>query len=154
MAIAPAVLLVELIMSADRLIQAAEKAHEVPGEWSPATILGHLSQVDSQVWLARLELMLTAQAQGEPAPGFVWWEPDPKATAEQFGNASVEEAAAILMASRTNMLTRLRELSPEQWNAGATHDTWGEIDVTGLLMQALAHDEEHRETMVYRKPAN
>ena len=152
MAIAPAVLLVELVMSADRLIQAAQKAPDVDGEWSPATIIGHLSQVDEQVWTNRLEVMLNAQAKGEPAPGFVWWEPDPVETAELFAKHTVEEAGAQLMTTRTHLLTRLRELTPEQWEAQANHDTWGEIDVTGLLLRALAHDEEHRGTLVYRKP--
>lgn len=154
MAIVPSVLMVELIMSADRVIQAAEKVQELSvasDEWGPQVILGHLSQVDEEVWLHRINLMTAAHAAGAPAPNFVWWEPDPVATAERFANVSVQDAGAELMASRTRLLTTLRDLTEEQWAATATHDTFGEITITDLLLEFLGHDEEHRATLVNRK---
>lgn len=148
MSIAPNVLLVELVMSVGRLIDDAEKAPSREGEWTPATVLGHLSQVDHQVWLTRLHQMVDAQASGGEVPAFVWWEPDPVETETQFVGVSVEDAAAELMASRTEILKYLRTLTPEQWEAKGAHATFGDIDVAALLFEALKHDEEHRASFV------
>jgi hypothetical protein len=63
----PAVLMVELIMSIDRMITSAQKAGLRPPEWltdnvdqwEPPVVLGHISQVDELVWLPRIQLMLS-----------------------------------------------------------------------------------------------
>lgn len=152
MAIPRSALLVELLLSADRVITAARDAAPRPAdEWSSATIVGHLSQVDDEVWLARIDVMTRAQDAGTAAV-FTWWEPDPVATAERFREASVDDAAALLLASRTSILNRLRHLGDRQWSATADHDTWGRIDVEGLMLQALAHDEEHRASILLGEP--
>lgn len=157
MAIAPSVLMVELIMSADRVIQAAEKveakessASGSSDEWGPQVILGHLSQVDEEVWLRRINLMVDAYDSGADVPAFVWWEPDPVETQTRFASYSVQDAGAELMSTRTKVLTRLRDLSEEQWQAVASHDTFGQISITDLLLEQLGHDEEHRGTLVAR----
>ena len=154
MAIAPSVLMVELIMSADRVIQAAEKVEQAgpspEGEWGAQVILGHLSQVDEEVWLHRINLMVDAQGNNAEIPSFVWWEPDPVATEVRFGAVSVQDAGAELMSTRTKLLTRLRDLSETDWTAKARHDTFGEITITELLLEMLGHDEEHRATLVNR----
>ena len=148
MAITPAVLLVELIMSADRMVQSAQNAPTSEGEWPPAVVLGHVTQVDDQVWLARIAQMLQAQSSGATAPQFTWWEPDPVATFEQYQGYSLEQASAELMASRTKLVTYLRALEPAQWAAVGVHDTFGEVDVQALLIELLRHDEEHRASLV------
>lgn len=148
MAISPAVLLVELIMSADRMVQSAQTAPTIQGEWPPAVVLGHVSQVDDQVWSPRISHMVAAYESGSPAPEFVWWEPDPLATLEKFAVFSLEQASAELMASRTRLVTNLRELSSQQWAATGIHDTFGELDISTLLIEVLRHDEEHRASLV------
>ena len=152
MSIAPAVLLVELLMSADRLITAAQQATFTvqPDEWPAATILGHVSLVDTQVWLPRIEMMTAADAGGgaiEP-PVFTWWEPDATVTQAHFADYTVDEAGAALLAGRTGILHRLRELPEGSWSAQAQHEVFGLIDVQGLLLQILAHDEEHRSSLL------
>jgi hypothetical protein len=52
------------------------------------------------------------------------------------------------MATRIAMLTRLRELEPEQWAATAQHEVFGLMDVQALVLAVLAHDEEHRASLV------
>ena len=141
--------MVELVMSIDRMIQSAQNAVTKPGEWSPATVLGHVSQVDEQVWMPRIDLMVNAQLNGESAPVFTWWEPNAEETAAKFGEFSLEAASASAMATRTQLLTRVRELTAEQWSATAVHDSFGEIDVSRLLIEVLTHDEEHRASLVY-----
>ncbi len=148
MAIPRPALLVELLMSADRVITAARESAPRPAdEWSCATILGHLAQVDHEVWLPRIDVMVAAQQSGTAAM-FTWWEPDSTATAETHRDATVDDTSALLLASRTELLNRLRHLRDEQWAATAVHDTWGVIDVEGLMLQALAHDEEHRASIL------
>lgn len=157
MTIARPVLMVELLMSADRIITAAQAA--VPpakqhgDAWPPATVVGHLSQVDQQVWIPRLALMVEARAGSEP-PSFDWWEPDAAQTRLDFAHVSADDAGARLLASRTSLLLRVRDLSDEDWGARAVHGTFGPIDVEGLLLQVLAHDEEHRETLLLDSSAD
>ena len=152
----PAVLMVELIMSIDRMITSARNAGLRPPEWlantdeqwAPPVVLGHISQVDELVWLPRIQLMCQAQAAGDPVPQFVWWEPNPAETVAKFGSQSLEDVAALAMSHRTTLLSAVKDLTPTQWQAQARHDAFGEIDVSALLIQVLTHDEEHRASLV------
>jgi hypothetical protein len=78
--------LIALIDSAKEVCDTAEKSgrsDEFNGsEWTPAIILGHIVDVDKEVWMARFELMRQAQLSGAPAPRLQWWEPDAVITAE------------------------------------------------------------------------
>jgi hypothetical protein len=152
----PAVLMVELIMSIDRMITSAQNAALRPPEWladtddqwAPPVVLGHISQVDELVWLPRIQLMCQAQAAGDPIPEFVWWEPNPAETIANFGGQSLQDVSAIAMSNRTMLLSAVKDLTPTQWQAKAKHDAFGEIDVSALLIQVLTHDEEHRASLV------
>jgi hypothetical protein len=146
MPIPRSVLMVELLMSADRVLESARAATppEDPLEWAPATVVGHLSLVDEQVWLPRLELMVAS----DTAPSFTWWEPDGDETRDAFATMSLDETGARLLASRTAILHRLRSLDDEGWAATGLHDVFGVMDVEALMIQALAHDEEHRASLV------
>jgi hypothetical protein len=149
MAIPRSVLMVELLMSADRVIEAARLSAPAtdPDAWPAATVVGHLSQVDEQVWLPRLVLMVTS----DQAPSFTWWEPDATATRAAFADTSIDEAGARLLSSRTKLLQRLRELDDSAWSATAAHEVFGPLDVEGLMIQVLAHDEEHRASLLLRE---
>jgi hypothetical protein len=150
----PAVLMVELVMSIDRMIQSAQNAEKkqphlaIPGEWPAQVVLGHVSQVDEQVWIPRIAQMCSALAVGDEPPSFVWWEPDASATLDRFKDVSLSEASALAMAARTQLLSVVKELTPEQWSATAEHEAFGHIDVSGLIIQILTHDEEHRASLV------
>jgi hypothetical protein len=146
MPIPRSVLMVELLMSANRVIESARTAvpPSDPAEWPPSTVVGHLSLVDEQVWLPRLDLMVTSTE----VPSFTWWEPDAEATRTAFADVSLDEAAARLLASRTAILHRLRELDDDGWVSTGLHAVFGEMDIEGLMVQALGHDEEHRASLV------
>ncbi|CAB4335811.1 unannotated protein [freshwater metagenome] len=144
----PAVLLAELIMSIDRMIRTAESATPIPGEWAPQVVLGHISQVDEQVWIPRIEQMCQAQTDGQSPPEFTWWEPDATKTQAKFQAQPLQDVAAIAMATRTTLVTAIKDLSAEQWNATAKHETFGKIDVSALIIQILTHDEDHRASLV------
>jgi DinB superfamily len=143
------VLMVELLMSADRIITAAQAA-PIPADtstWAPSVVVGHLTLVDTEVWLTRIDEMVASRASGH-RPHWVWWEPDADVTALTFAGIGVDEAGARLLATRTALLHRLRQLSPDDWAAEAEHEDFGVIDVQGLIMQALGHDEEHRASLL------
>jgi hypothetical protein len=146
--------MVELVMSIDRMIQSAQRAFEtqehlaVPGEWPAQVVLGHVSQVDEQVWMPRIAQMCSALAAGSKPPSFPWWEPDANVTFDRFNEMSLEQASAAAMSARTQLLSAIKELTPEQWSARAQHEAFGEIDIAGLIIQILTHDEEHRASLV------
>jgi hypothetical protein len=101
--------------------------------------------------IARPVLMVEGRADSA-RPSFAWWEPDADETRRAFGDLSTDDAAARLLASRTSLLLRVRDLSDDDWSAQADHDTFGPIDVEGLMLQVLAHDEEHRASLLLGQP--
>jgi hypothetical protein len=72
----------------------------------------------------------------------------PSATYERFKDMSLSETSALAMSVRTQLLSVVRDLTPEQWSATAEHEAFGHIDVSGLIIQILTHDEEHRASLV------
>lgn len=144
----PPTLYVELLMSVDRVGTAARDAASREGEWPPQVVLAHLGDVDQQVWLPRMEQMVSAFDAGEPAPHFPMWEPDADETLARHATSTFDEALAHSTAARIALMARLRDLTPEQWSAPATHDVFGELDVLTLMYALLGHDEEHRASLL------
>lgn len=132
-----------LTASVADLVRCAREASSVEGEWSPAVVLGHLSQVDDDVWLPRIEQMVDARRRGVGSPSFSWWESAPGSTEERFAGHSLGAAAAELRRSRGALVGRLSALSDDEWTAIAHHDVFGVVDVVGLVREILAHDREH-----------
>jgi hypothetical protein len=85
---------------------------------------------------------------GAQSPSFSWWEPDADATYEKFAGMPLEDVCALAMSTRTHLLTAIKDLTPEQWGATAKHETFGTIDIAGLIIQILTHDEEHRASLI------
>jgi hypothetical protein len=98
--------------------------------------------------MPRIAKMCTALAAGDEPPSFDWWEPDANATYDRFKDMSLSEAAALAMSVRTQLLSVVKELTPELWTATAEHEAFGHIDIAGLIIQILTHDEEHRASLV------
>lgn len=138
------ILLQSLTESAERVIDAALEATPLPApEWSPQTILGHLADVDEQVWHARVRLMVAALRAGEDSPTFASWEPDAEGTVAKYRACSVAEAGDIFRAARGRLVADLASLTDDEWRASARHAAWGVIDVAGLLEHTFGHDDEH-----------
>jgi len=132
--------------------RAAAARHPVtpPGEWPPATVVGHLADVDDQVWGPRLARMLEAHRGGRPRPSFAWWEPDAEATAARYADVPLGAAIDRFLTTRAAFATELRALAPDEWAAAAFHATFGEMTVASLLREELAHDAEHRASLERR----
>ena len=135
-------------MSADRVVQAAEQAAHYEGQWPPHVVLGHLAMNDTENWSPRIALMVKNHRDGLPGPVFTWFEPEGDEVARRFADFSVSEAAAALMASRTALIGQLRDLDAADWEAVASHDIFGALDVRELVLRLLAHDEGHRGDML------
>jgi hypothetical protein len=143
--------LTALIDSANEICDVAEKSGRSDqfngSEWTPAIILGHLVDVDKEVWMARFQLMQQAQASGASIPQLQWWEPDPVVTAEKYSTQSFVEARAKLIASRKNMIDYLTDLSAHERAASAEHRTFGLISIESMLQVILNHDKEHQASL-------
>jgi len=121
-----------------RLAEAARAAEGRPvpaGEWTPAEVVRHLMAVEGEVWLARLASLA---AGGQPR--WSWTEPGPLPGLE---NASLDDVLGLFGRLRASTLDLLRMFDDQGWARTGMHDTFGRLDVAGLLRRAIDHDDEH-----------
>jgi len=122
----------------EELAAAARSAPQeppAPGEWTPSEVIRHLIAVEELVWHVRLR-----QLETEDHPRWAWVEPG------QWLGAPAADLDAVLAthaAARASTLAILDALGPEGWARTGTHDTFGVLDVAGLMERALDHDAEH-----------
>ena len=135
-----------LTESTDRITKSATECTFSEEGWAPEITIGHISDVDTQVWMARFELMVNALRTGQEPPALAWWEPDGEKTAATYADYSLDESLALLHKSRKSMADFLKSLTEAERNAPAIHKTFGEITIESMLQVILNHDEEHRAT--------
>ncbi len=99
----------------------------------------HLVAVESEVFQARLD-----DVAARSDPHWSWVEPG---TAEAPDGATLEDAIARFGAGREATLRRVAGLDEAGWSRSGTHDTYGVLDVGGLLRLAHDHDLEHLATL-------
>lgn len=134
---------VELIDSANAVIErAAFSAYKGIG-WSPVVVLGHLVDVDEQVWQVRIDLMINAFRARESIPQFSWWEPNPVNTQLKYQERELGVIGTQFLSERSKLVKYLGSLETTDWNATARHATFGILDLNGFLDQLLIHDREH-----------
>ena len=106
-----------------------------PGEWTPTEIVRHLIAVEELVWHVRL-----AQLDHEEHPRWRWVEPG-----QWLGRpgAGLDQVLAAHAAARARTVAVLDALGPTGWSRTGTHDTYGVLDVAGLMTVAADHDDEH-----------
>lgn len=114
---------------------AAPQEPPAPGEWTPIEIVRHLIAVEEEVWHPRI-----GQLQAEDHPRWRWVEPGQWLGAPA---ADLDDVLAMHARVRAATLALLDDLGPEGWTRTGTHDTYGELDVAGLMRVAADHDEEH-----------
>lgn len=122
----------------ERLAKAARAASPeppAPGEWTPSEIVRHLIAVEELVWHVRL-----AQLEHEDHPRWRWVEPGQWLGAP---GADLETVLATHAAVRASTIAMLDALGPAGWARTGTHDTYGVLDVAGLMAVAADHDDEH-----------
>jgi hypothetical protein len=120
------------------LAEAARSAPQeppAPGEWTPIEVVRHLIAVEEEVWHRRI-----GQLQTEEHPHWRWAEPGQWLGAP---GAGLDEVLTAHVRVRATTLTLLDDLGPDVWARIGTHDTFGELDVAGLMTVAADHDDEH-----------
>jgi hypothetical protein len=123
----------------ERLADAARAAYGRPvpaGEWTPADIVSHLIAVEDIVWRRRLRDLETI---AEPR-----WSRTEPGLAAGFEEAALDDMLAAFEAARTGTVAVVQALDDAGWARAGTHEVYGRLDVAGLLLVAIDHDEEHR----------
>ena len=105
------------------------------GDWGPIDTVRHLIAVEQEVHRARL-----SQLARQEAPHWTWTEPGP---APGFDDASLLEVLTVFARRRAKTVATVRALDEAGWERYGTHETYGRLDVAGLLRLAIAHDKEH-----------
>ena len=136
-----------LIQSAHAICTTAQNCNWNGAGWSPIIILGHVLDVDNEVWLPRFEMMRLAMSQEKPAPLLSWWEPNAEETEKKYREITLVSAQSKLIESRIKMQNYLLNLSFSERSATAEHKTFGTITIQGMLQVILEHDQEHRASL-------
>jgi hypothetical protein len=134
----PAAVRARIASFPDRLASAARNAPQEPpspGGWSPADIVRHLIAVEELVWHVRLR-----QLETEDHPHWVWVEPGQWLGAP---GAGVDDVLATHARARATTVAMLDALGTAGWRRTGTHDTFGLLDVAGLMTVTADHDDEH-----------
>jgi hypothetical protein len=121
-----------------RLAEAARAAEGRPvptGEWTPSLVVRHLMAVEGEVWLARLVSLV-----GGGEPRWSRMEPGPL---PGFDDASLDDVLGLFGRLRASTVDYLRIFDDAAWTRAGVHETYGRLDVAGLLRLAIDHDEEH-----------
>ena len=120
--------------------RAAPQDRPAPEEWSASEIVRHLIAVEEDVWHRRL-----GQLETEDHPHWRWVEPGQWLGAP---NADLDDVLAAHARVRDVTLGMLDALGPAGWLRTGTHDTFGVLDVAGLMTVAADHDDEHLASVV------
>ena len=115
--------------------RAAEWRPIPDGEWGPNEAIRHLMAVENDVWRVRLARLAT-----EDDPRWSWTEPG---LAPGFDDASLLDILTAFARRRARSVAYVRALDEAGWTRSGTHETYGRLDVAGLLRLAIDHDEEH-----------
>ncbi|MET1232789.1 MAG: DinB family protein [Candidatus Limnocylindrales bacterium] len=122
-----------------RLAAAAHGAAEpAAGEWSVSEVVRHLVAVEDEIWHARLDQL--AQAAGSQArPHWRHTEPRPRV----LSDPGLAAALTTFAEHRAATVSRLANLDEPGWARTGSHETYGLLDVEGLVRLAVDHDDEH-----------
>lgn len=120
--------------------RAAPPEPPAPGEWTPTEIVRHLIAVEELVWHVRLR-----QLETEVHPQWQWVEPGQWLGAP---GAGLDDVLATHARVRASTLAILDGLGPDGWARTGTHQTYGLLDVAGLMAVAADHDDEHLASLV------
>jgi uncharacterized damage-inducible protein DinB len=110
-----------------------------PGEWSLADVLFHLVDVEER-YLARLRRVI---AEERPLLPVILPRPETEAPHTSPGSLLAQFEAA-----RAATLTFLRELSPQDWQRPALHETFGHTTLRFLTHYLVDHDTLHLNQMI------
>ncbi|MCX8023570.1 MAG: DinB family protein [Thermanaerothrix sp.] len=109
-----------------------------PQEWAVNEIICHLRDVDAEVNLPRIIALLSSENPFIPGVDTDNW-----AQARNYRTQDGLEALRAFMAMRTNILTQLEALAPNDWQRTARHAIFGHTTLQELMGFAVTHDQAH-----------
>lgn len=112
----------------------ADREGAFPGSWGAAEVVRHLLAVDREVHQPRLRQLAT-----EEAPRWRYAEPELGDTEDAPLPALLDDFAA----ARATTIAMIEALDGAARGRVATHETFGPLDVDGLIGIAADHDAEH-----------
>lgn len=121
----------------ERLRAAVEAAAARPTStdgWGPTEVVRHLLAVDTSIHQVRLRTLET-----EAEPRWRFTEPELGKTED----APLPTLLDAFAAARAETVARIRALDHDAWSRTAVHETFGRLDVDGLIGIAADHDAEH-----------
>lgn len=119
------------------LSQDAWRRSPAPGEWSPYEVLTHLLNAETAVIPVRVRRML--EEDGAP-----FARPAPTAAPGTPGTATTpEEVLAAWQSARSQSLSFLRTLTPEQLVRSGEHPRYRRISAREHIIEWAYHDLEH-----------
>jgi hypothetical protein len=113
------------------------KRRPSPTKWSAHEHACHLS-TDDGLFLARLDLMLAAQA-----PFIRSMQPSPEEESGALLSVDLDEALDRYVRERASLVKRLKELSVEDWQRTAEHEAFSHYSVWIMFRHLLTHEMFH-----------
>jgi hypothetical protein len=118
---------------------AASRTRPAPGRWSALEVLAHLRDGDRDVYLPRLESMLTQERPEVPAVDLLG--------EDRVGGYAALGPDAVLAEwreSRRRLVTRLAPLGRDEWARVGVHSLRGHYPLGEMVREWAEHDLSHR----------
>jgi len=110
-----------------------------PARWSALEVLCHLRDAETEVYVPRLECVLTEKQPDVPDVDMTGWE-----GAHRYREASPRAALEAWRAARARLLARLAPLTPREWTRMAFHSVRGPYPLADMVRYWVDHDLSHR----------
>lgn len=107
------------------------------GEWSTRATIGYLWRIERQAWQKYLQ-----QLANEEHPYLESFDRARFDWEREFGESDVNVLLDAYEFLRNATCAYLRELDDADWTRRGVHREFGEVDVAGLMQNALEHDEQ------------
>jgi uncharacterized damage-inducible protein DinB len=119
------------------LPEGLRKRRPSPGKWSAHEHACHLAAVQP-IFFDRLALMLQ-----EENPSIRSYLPEREHSADALLSVDLEEALGRFQRERSELVSRLRQLQPQDWQRTAEHEEYSHYSVFILFRHAVMHDMLH-----------
>lgn len=110
----------------------------IDGEWTPVEIVAHLRDVEREVNLPRIEAILS-----ENNPYLSSFDTDRWAEERKYIDQSGSHALADLITARKESITRLENISLQEWSRPARHALLGPTILEEVVRIVVDHDLLH-----------
>ena len=114
------------------------KRRPAPNKWSAHEHACHISIGQEDIFLARLDLMLT-----DPLPQIKSIQPSAEEEAGAMLSVDLDQALAQYVRERELVVKRLKELSPDDWQRTAEHEAFSHYSVYIMFRHLLTHEMLH-----------